>query len=97
MALLGSFASGWRKVTGMVVVVVTDSEFGDKVESGSNEMGRLLCLAGAIGNSYLVWLGRSKLNVGNETVRILFLAIWPQLGCWICSAHERMLTGRPGT
>ncbi len=70
---------------------------GDGFEPGSKAIGRVLFLAGAIGNSYLVWLGRSKLNVGKETVSILFLAFWPQLGCWICSAHERMLTGRPGT
>ena len=41
---------------------------------GSNESGRVPFLAGAMGNSYSVWLGRSKLKVGNETVTILFSA-----------------------
>ena len=84
-------------------MVVGVGEVGDDGGGGvdtrlaSNDIGSVLCLAGAMENSYLVWLGRSKLKVGKETVRTLLVACWPQSVCWMCLAHERMLTGRPGT
>ena len=63
-------------ISGDVSVIGVGVDEGDLLGTlpGPNDIGSLLCLAGEMGNSYLVWLGSSKVNVGNETVRILFAA-----------------------